>query len=117
MRSSIIGSFPRSFKFTVSGIFELKAEPDQNLALITHNSAQKIKGLGSATENIRLKVNDVMNSRVVGSNIVLESRRRLGTFFHQHPPSTMNPSSPASIRPPSVLYHHHGCSQCQMRCS
>ena len=25
MRSSIIGSFPRSFKFIVSGIFELKA--------------------------------------------------------------------------------------------
>ena len=72
MRSSIIGSFPRSFKFIVSGIFELKAEPDQNLALITHKSAQQIKGLGSATENIRLKVSDIMNSRVVGSDIILE---------------------------------------------
>ena len=72
MRSSIIGSFPRSFKFIVSGIFELKAEPDQNLALITHKSAQQIKGLGSATENIRLKVSDIMNSRVIGSDIVLE---------------------------------------------
>ena len=72
MRSSIIGSFPRSFKFTVSGIFELKAEPDQNLALITHKSAQNIKGFASATENIRIKVSDVMNSRVIGSDIVLE---------------------------------------------
>ncbi len=72
MRSSIIGSFPRSFKFTVSGIFELKAEPDQNLALITHKSAQKIKGFGSATENIRLKVSDVMNSRVIASDIIFD---------------------------------------------
>ena len=72
MRPSIIGSFPRSFKFIVSGIFELKAEPDQNLALITHKSAQKIKGFGDATENIRLKVTDIMNSRVIGSDIVLE---------------------------------------------
>ena len=72
MRSSIIGSFPRSFKFIVSGIFELKAEPDQNLALITHKSAQKIKGFGDTTENIRLKVTDIMNSRVIGSNIILE---------------------------------------------
>ena len=72
MRSSIIGSFPRSFKFIVSGIFELKAEPDQNLALITHKSAQKIKGFGDATENIRLKITDIMNSRVIGSDITLE---------------------------------------------
>lgn len=72
MRSSIIGSFPRSFKFKVSGIFELKAEPDQNLALITHKTAQKIKGFGSATENIRLKVSDVMNSRVIASDIIFD---------------------------------------------
>ncbi len=72
MRSSIIGSFPRSFKFIVSGIFELKAEPDQNLALITHKSAQKIKGIKDATESIRLKVTDIMNSRVIASDIVLE---------------------------------------------
>ena len=72
MRPSIIGSFPRSFKFIVSGIFELKAEPDQNLALITHQSAQKIKGIGSATENIRLKVTDVMNSRLIASDIIFE---------------------------------------------
>jgi len=72
MRSSIIGSFPRSFKFIVSGIFELKAEPDQNLALITHKSAQKIKGFNDTTESIRLKVTDIMNSRVIGSDIVLE---------------------------------------------
>ena len=72
MRSSIIGPFPRSFKFTVSGIFELKAEPDQNLALITHKTAQKIKGFGSATENIRLKVSDVMNSRVIASDIIFD---------------------------------------------
>ena len=72
IRSSIIGSFPRSFKFTVSGIFELKAEPDQNLALITHKTAQKIKGFGSATENIRLKVSDVMNSRVIASDIIFD---------------------------------------------
>ena len=72
MRSSLIGSFPRSFKFIVSGIFELKAEPDQNLALISHKSAQKIKGFKDETENIRLKVTDIMNSRVIGSDITLE---------------------------------------------
>ena len=42
------------------------------MALITHKSAQKIKGFEDATENIRLKVTDIMNSRVIASDIVLE---------------------------------------------
>jgi len=45
IRSSIIGSYPRSVTLKVVGIFELRAEIDQSLVLISHSLAQKLKGL------------------------------------------------------------------------
>ena len=43
IKSSIIGSYPKSVSLEVVGIFELRAEIDQSLALISHDLAQKFK--------------------------------------------------------------------------
>ena len=45
LRSSLIGSYPRSVSLKVVGIFELRAEIDQSLVLISHDLAQKFKNI------------------------------------------------------------------------
>ena len=40
IKSSIIGSYPKSVSLEIVGIFELRAEIDQSLALISHNLAK-----------------------------------------------------------------------------
>ena len=47
IRTSLIGSYPRSVNFEVVGIFELKTEIDQYLTLISHSTSQKIKNLNA----------------------------------------------------------------------
>ena len=55
IKSSIIGSYPKSVSLEVVGIFELRAEIDQSLALISHDLAQKFKSLKEETLSIRIK--------------------------------------------------------------
>ena len=45
LRSSILGTFPRTITLEVTGIFELKAELDQSLVLIHHDLAANIINL------------------------------------------------------------------------
>jgi lipoprotein-releasing system permease protein len=59
IKSSIIGSYPKSVLLEVVGIFELRAEIDQSLALISHNLAQKFKSLKDETLSIRIKTSDL----------------------------------------------------------
>jgi lipoprotein-releasing system permease protein len=59
IRSSIIGSYPKSVTLEVVGIFELRAEIDQSLALISHDLAQKFKSLKEETLSIRIKTSDL----------------------------------------------------------
>jgi len=59
IKSSIIGSYPKSVSLEVVGIFELRAEIDQSLALISHNLAQKFKSLKEETLSIRIKTSDL----------------------------------------------------------
>ena len=59
IRSTIIGSYPRSVTLKVVGIFELRAEIDQSLVLISHSLAQKLKGLNNETTSIRVKTSDL----------------------------------------------------------
>ena len=59
IRSSIIGSYPKSVSLEVVGIFELRAEIDQSLALISHDLAQKFKSLKEETLSIRIKTSDL----------------------------------------------------------
>ena len=62
IRSSIIGSYPRSVTLKVVGIFELRAEIDQSLVLISHSLAQKLKGLKDETTSIRIKTSDLFKA-------------------------------------------------------
>jgi lipoprotein-releasing system permease protein len=59
IKSSIIGSYPKSVMLEVVGIFELRAEIDQSLALISHDLAQKFKSLQNETLSIRIKSSDL----------------------------------------------------------
>ena len=59
IKSSIIGSYPKSVMLEVVGIFELRAEIDQSLALISHDLAQKFKSLQNETLSIRIKTSDL----------------------------------------------------------
>ena len=62
IKSSIIGSYPKSVSLEIVGIFELRAEIDQSLALISHNLAQKFKSLNNETLSIRLKTSDLFSA-------------------------------------------------------
>ena len=59
IKSSIIGSYPRSINLQVVGVFELRAEIDQSLVLISHELAQKFKSLNDETQSIRLKTSNL----------------------------------------------------------
>ena len=59
IKSSIIGSYPKSVSLEVVGIFELRAEIDQSLALISHDLAQKFKSLKEETFSIRIKTSNL----------------------------------------------------------
>ena len=62
IKSSIIGSYPKSVMLEVVGIFELRAEIDQSLALISHDLAQKFKSLNNETLSIRIKTSDLFEA-------------------------------------------------------
>ena len=68
IRSSIIGSYPRSVTLKVVGIFELRAEIDQSLVLISHELAQKIKGFKNETSSIRIKTSDLFKADLIAFN-------------------------------------------------
>jgi len=89
IKSSIIGSYPKSVSLEVVGIFELRAEIDQSLALISHNLAQKFKSLRNETLSIRIKTSDLFiadkiafNSIPNNSDLVASSWKEThGTLF------------------------------------
>ena len=71
IRTSLIGSYPRSVNLEVVGIFELKTEIDQYLTLISHSTSQKIKNLkANQTTGIRLKTNNLFNADIITENII-----------------------------------------------
>jgi len=69
IRSSIIGSYPRSASLKIVGIFELRAEIDQSLVLISHELAQKFKGLNNETESIRIKTSNLFEADRIAYNV------------------------------------------------
>jgi len=71
IRTTLIGSYPRSLNFEVVGIFELKTEIDQYLTLISHSTSQKIKNLkANQTTGIRLKTNNLFTADIITENII-----------------------------------------------
>ena len=71
IRTTLIGSYPRSVNLEVVGIFELKTEIDQYLTLTSHSTSQKIKNLkANQTTGIRLKTNNLFNADIITENII-----------------------------------------------
>ena len=73
LRSSILGTFPRTISLDIVGIFELKAELDQSLVLIHHDLAANILNLPTnATQGIRVKTNDLFKVNSIGFNLLAQ---------------------------------------------
>ena len=71
IRTTLIGSYPRSVNLEVVGIFELKTEIDQYLTLTSHSTSQKIKNLkANQTTGIRLKTNNLFSADIITENII-----------------------------------------------
>ena len=71
IRTTLIGSYPRSVNLEVVGIFELKTEIDQYLTLTSHSTSQKIKNLkANQTTGIRLKTNNLFTADIITENII-----------------------------------------------
>ena len=71
IRSSLLGSFPRSVNLQIIGIYELRTEIDQYLTLISHSTAQKLKLLNSnQTQSIRLKTIDLFKADSIAKKVV-----------------------------------------------
>lgn len=71
------GLFPRSKRFTVSGVFEVGAQLDQSLALIHLNDAQRLFRYANSVEGLRVKVNDIY----LASQIIQPLKEALGSDF------------------------------------
>jgi len=71
IKTSIIGSYPTSVNLKVIGIYELKTEIDQVLALVSHTTAQKLKNIkNNETLSIRLKTNNLFNAETISETIL-----------------------------------------------
>ena len=73
LRSSILGTFPRTISLEIVGIFELKAELDQSLVLIHHDLAANILNLPiNSTQGIRVKTADLFEANSLGFNLLTQ---------------------------------------------
>ena len=73
LRSSILGTFPRTISLEIVGIFELKAELDQSLVLIHHDLAANIINLPiNTTQGIRVKTADLFAANSLGFNLLTQ---------------------------------------------
>lgn len=65
------GLFPRVKRFTVSGVFEVGAQMDQNLVLIHLQDAQKLLRLSGEAEGLRIKTRDIYRAGSIAENLEL----------------------------------------------
>ena len=70
IKTSIIGSYPTSVNLKLVGIYELKTEIDEILTLVSHQTAQKLKGISNnETLSIRLKTNNLFKADQITQKI------------------------------------------------
>lgn len=69
-----LGTFPRSKRFTVVGVFEVGAQMDSSQAYISLASGQKLFSMGQAVQGLRLRVRDLYR----GPGIAARLNRELG---------------------------------------
>tara|TARA_B100000809_G_scaffold256324_1_gene296129 strand:- start:3537 stop:4775 length:1239 start_codon:yes stop_codon:yes gene_type:complete len=65
------GLFPRVKRFTVSGVFEVGAQADQNLAIIHMRDAQKILRMAQKADGLRIKTSDIYRAGSIASELDL----------------------------------------------
>ncbi len=71
LTSNIMGIQPRFKRFTVAGIFDAGMnEYDNNLAFIHLQQAQKLYGMKDKVSGIRLKVDDLFDSKQIAQTVV-----------------------------------------------
>ena len=71
IKTSIIGSYPRSVNLEIVGIYELKTEIDQFLTFISHQTAQKLKNINiDETISIRLKTTNLFDADLISQNVL-----------------------------------------------
>ena len=71
IKTSIIGSYPRSVNLEIVGIYELKTEIDQFLTFISHQTAQKLKNINNdETISIRLKTTNLFDADLISQNVL-----------------------------------------------
>lgn len=71
LTSNIIGIQPRFKRFTVAGIFDAGMnEYDNNLAFIHLQQAQKLYGMDDKVSGIRIKVDDLFDSKQIAQTVV-----------------------------------------------
>lgn len=63
------GLFPRVKRFTVSGVFEVGAQMDQNLVLVHMRDAQKLLRLKDEAQGLRIKTNDIYSAGGIAQNL------------------------------------------------
>ena len=82
LRSSILGTYPRTISLEIVGIFELKAELDQSLVLIHHDLALNIinEPIGS-TQGIRVKTDNLFKVNSIGFEIINSLNSKNENYF------------------------------------
>lgn len=82
LRSSILGTYPRTISLEIVGIFELKAELDQSLVLIHHDLALNIINEPIAsTQGIRVKTDNLFKVNSIGFEIINSLNSKNENYF------------------------------------
>ena len=85
IKTSILGSYPRSVSLKVVGIFELRAEIDQSLTLISHKLAQKFKNIPEQTLSIRIKSSNLFEAdRIAYESISDKNKFKSSSWKQTH---------------------------------
>jgi len=72
IKTTIIGSYPRSVNLEVVGVYELKTEIDQYMTLVSHKTAQKIKKYNeNDTQSIRLKTVNLFDIENISNTVLM----------------------------------------------
>jgi len=69
---TVAGIVPRLKRFTLTGIFQVGAELDANLAIMHIADASRLKRLGGGAEGLRLKMQDLFKAPQVAQQVAME---------------------------------------------
>ena len=65
-----LGSFPRSKRFTVVGIFEVGAQLDSEQAYVSLDAGQRLFGMGDGVAGLRVRLDDLFTAPAVAERLL-----------------------------------------------